>query len=240
MIETLSCLIIMQDKLINAGYCIHLPTRNDRLQHIQTQVIEHSNTLRDILEIYPAVNGAELSLNDSRCNILHPLAYKELAGDVKARWGLGMTLGGFGLILTYINILSEIVEAGKSAIILEDDIDICEDFDDKFTNATYYIPDDADVVYIGWSGKEGKIYTVQKVNEYINLPIGKLYGTFGLILTPSGAEKILRFLSKNVRYQIDTLLISNYKSLNVYMTDERLIIHPKRNTGIGKSDIQIR
>ena len=118
--------------------------------------------------------------------------------------------------------------------ILEDDIKLTSNFQNKFLNIFQQLKNNNwDLVYLGhhlrnlndkeYAYDSNIIPTIQKMNVYQSFQLS-LGGTIGYLITKSGAQKLLDFISETGSTNcIDTLQQKSANILNVYYCNPHLI-----------------
>lgn len=120
---------------------------------------------------------------------------------------------------------------------MEDDITLDPDFSAKVKEYEKDAPADADIIFLGYH-KNTFQKKFKKVNDTFGVP-SKIYGLFGYVITPSGANKLLNIFP--ITKQIDTEISNNFKNLNVYAVyPDKKIIHSDLSQSADEfgSDIQ--
>lgn len=144
-----------------------------------------------------------------------------------------------GCAMSHIKIYEDIINKGyKNALILEDDIYICNDFYDVLNKAFEELPEDYDILYLGALGlaSKEKYYDVniilklfKKKKKYINnnkfknifVPEFPL-GTHAYIISNKGCKILLKYLIK-IYFHIDWLINLNINKLNIYLTNKKIV-----------------
>lgn len=205
--------------MVKYCYYINLETRPDRKYLIEGE-LKKSKHLADIYERFPAVDGREIHPRDKRVEgLLTENAICDILSDNVSAWGLSMTSGGMGVMLSYIDLFKKISELDSPAITFEDDIILADNFDERLEQTLKELPEDFDLCYLGYGdvNAEG-----EKVSDFLSIPKGRVYCLPALIVSPEGAKKMLDFL-KNLDNQIDTTIFLNFNKLNVYITNEKIV-----------------
>lgn len=205
--------------MVKYCYYINLDSRPDRKYLIEGE-LKRSKYLGGIYERFPAIDGRTIHPRDENvCEYLTENAICDILSDNVSAWGLSMTSGGMGVMLSYIELFKKISELDSPAITFEDDIIIKENFDEKLGEVLEELPNDFDICYLGYGDvdAEGVHYS-----ENLDIPKGRVYCLPALIVSPNGAKKMLGFL-KNLDNQIDTTIFLNFKKLNVFITKEKIV-----------------
>ena len=145
--------------------------------------------------------------------------------------------GGVGCAISHKKILDIIIENKyEDTLILEDDIEIVDNFDTLFENIE--LPNDYDMFYLGYHSAPNS----QDYNKNIN-KCHRIYGTFGIIISLEGAKKLVNELKifNPLNYALDTAYFYNISpsNINKYCAkfDKCLIYHMEQNAVDNPSDI---
>lgn len=208
-------------------YCINLVNHQNRKNHILN--IFGSNNVQFI----DAINGNQFKKMTKK-ELLNnfPLTEKGINTlfDTNKEHGHDMTYGGLGLILTCQKFWKTIKEP---TLIIEDDIDIDENFNKKLKNTLKYLPDNWDILYLGYY-HDPRIKQITNNLENNIWTANRVYGLYGYIIHPRYCSKLL----KNIfpcDYQIDTMINKENKFSNTYIVYPPIIHHPN----MFKTSIQI-
>jgi len=201
---------------------LNLDRRSDRLETFQNQIL-NSKIIQKGYSRYSAIDGSSLS-DIVLKSIVTDFAYDGIINNKKTK-GLYMSRGGAGLALTYKNIFEV---CNKITILLEDDILIDTDFDTKLVSAIKELPQDWDILYLGWHKSKRVVF--KEITENLNEVSGQVNGTYAWVINKQSAKKLLNLYPLN--YQIDTCIYLD-KNLKKYCLKES-IVHKL----ISKSDIQ--
>jgi GR25 family glycosyltransferase involved in LPS biosynthesis len=201
---------------------VNLDKRTDRWNTFCKQA-EKSKLIKENYSRYSAIDGSLLSEFTIQ-SLVTPTAYRDIKNNRPTR-GLYLSKGGVGLAKTYYDILTNCVD---NTLILEDDIIIDKDIDNKLFKSLKDLPEDWDMLYVGWYNSPSLKISILTPN--IGRISGQINGTQGWIINPNSAKKILEIFP--LSYQIDTE-IYRHKSLNKYCTINPLITRLN-----SKSDIQ--
>lgn len=196
--------------MFNKIFYINLAHRTDRNNNI-IQQLKQLNLLH-IVERIDAVNGKNLDINTICCRLItHKGKYDVFYGKSN---GLLLTKGAIGCALSHYKIYQKIVSENiPAALILEDDININNNFYNILQSYNQYIPKDYDILYVGYH--DGCIKYFTPTNNQFYTKSSLVWGTFGYIVTRCGAEKLLKIFPIN--HQIDSEISINFNKINAYV-----------------------
>ena len=222
-------------KLIPKFY-INLERRSDRNKYM----MEYKNTFSYLsnLQRINACDGMSIKNIDDLPNNVTVAGNQKINIINKSSVNGGMlSYGGLGCAISHKKILDLIIENSyEDTLILEDDIEIVDNFDTLFS--VIEIPSDYDMFFIGYHSAPNS----QNYNSKIN-KCHRIYGTFGVIISLQGAKKLVNEIKvfNPLRYALDTAYYHNLppSKINKYCLkpDKRLIHHMKQNTEENPSDI---
>ena len=221
--------------MIEKCYYINLDKRSDRRIHIESE-LNRSKILNGMVERFSAVDGMKIHPRSIEPGILTENAIDDILAPTISNWGLSITQGGLGVILTYSSLFNEIKNSNKVTITFEDDIILSKDFDDRLEKITKELPSNFDICYLGYSEipVELKYYS-----ENLRIPRGRVLCLPGLIISPAGAKKLLNII-KNLDNQIDTALMLNFDKLNVYVSSDKIVKIPNKMGSNIQGDINCK
>ena len=138
-----------------------------------------------------------------------------------------LTLGAIGCYLSHTNIWKDIINSNiDSALILEDDIIIPNNFNYLLNDNIKYIPDDYDIILLGCNCLD-----CIKYNKYRK--VNRFWLTHSYIITKKCIVKIYDKMFP-VKQQIDSELSDLSDIINIYALNKNIV-----NQYPNKSDIQI-
>lgn len=183
-------------------YCINLEHRHDRWENCEKQF----NKFNITVEKFNAVNGKEETPN-----------------------GVGKLMPGeVGVIRSNFNVIKDAKEKGyKSIVIFEDDVELCENFNEKFMNYYDMVPKDWCFLYMGGNHVGG----VSMINENIG-KMNHTYAIHAICVKEDLYDHILEML-KEERVQVDVTYAQLQKIFPSYVIRPHLAWQKD-----GYSDIQ--
>jgi len=206
--------------LLDVKYCfyINLQRRPDRRKFIESQ-LEKSPFLKGIFQRFEAVDGLNVNPRDLEEGFLTENAIEDILSEEVVAWGLSMTQGALGVLLTYRKLFERISGLDSCAILFEDDVEIDGCFDEKLKDILSELPDDFDYCYVGRGEDE---IQHEQYSQSLVVPKGVITCLPSLIVSPAGAKKLLERL-KGVDHQIDSFMYMKREGLNVFCSKQRLV-----------------
>jgi len=186
--------------MINRCYYLNLERRPDRKLFIEGE-LNKSQILKDIYERFEAVDGYKVNPRDVESGLLSDNSIEDVLMDTVTAWGLSLTQGGLGVLLSYKKLFEKISESDSPVITFEDDTHIIDDFDFYLEKIVNELPDDFDLCYLGYG--EIKL-DVEKYSENLSKPKGIITCLPSLLISPKGAKNLLDIL-KNVDNQMEIM-----------------------------------
>ena len=175
-------------------FILNLPQASSRKIHMQSMLSKFNNINYEFID---AVVGSDLSFDE-----LNALYDDKKSNELLSR---SLTKGEIGCALTHLKIYKKIVdEKIDEAVILEDDITICENFI-KIINQKKYFPLNWEIILLGHGDsrvtkrggythffKKYKLSPEYKLARFVSIA----YGTVGYIINYKGAKKLLEKIEK--------------------------------------------
>lgn len=206
-------------------YCISIDGEKTRQQHIRN--LFDASELKNCLQIFNAVNGKKIDIRIISNQIITQSARNDIESLKQQHYGISLTYGSLGCALSHYLIYKECAKSTKPFLIFEDDISIDKtQFDtqlDDIIKNTIKLRLVYDILYLGLH----KLQCLKKhhvLSEFLCKPSGCMYGTFGMIVTPYGAKKILDIVFP-LTYQIDGSIARNSSKLNILATIDDIVDH---------------
>jgi len=199
------------NNIIDKIYCVNLDCDHERFKYVKQQ-FEKLN-----LEVtrFPGILGSEIKPGD------YPEYIK------KDSWLLKNKCGSVGCYLSHIKIWDEILESENinQALILEDDIDLDIDFNQKLEKYYQQVPDNWDLIYLGTGKMKGNNITKKIMKPKVGNYIGYNNGTFGYIIKKSSIHKLKKLILPIDHKTIDYVIRSNFGKIKGYFFINKIIIH---------------
>jgi len=137
--------------------------------------------------------------------------------------------GAIGCTLSHINIWKEFVKSNIGSdklVVLEDDMDVVDDFKNKLKNYVNHLPSDFDISQIYLSDtNERNNSNVRKINDFVETGYPQ-NGTVGYIISKTGAKKLLKH-SLPMYEAIDVMIKDAIRENKIisYVPTEKLVLH---------------
>jgi GR25 family glycosyltransferase involved in LPS biosynthesis len=147
------------------------------------------------------------------------------------------TNGIIGCGISHLKIYEDVINNNyNNVLILEDDVYFEDDFHSILNNALEELPNDYDILYIGYFGLSSKdtyydhnyffkIFSNKKTEKNIfkNLFCPEFpLGTHAMIISNKGCKKILQYMNK-IYWHIDWQISFNNKDFNTYATNKKIV-----------------
>lgn len=208
--------------LFSKIYIINLDREKNRYDYILSEFINKNSTLISNIQRFSAIDGRLIDINKIDNTTVTPTARRDILNKKQRIYGVSMTFGALGCALSHKKICEMCVEENntKPYLIFEDDIILDNNFDNHLLNLMNELEKiQYDIVYLGFHQIPHAKQT--RINDVLSQPSGLICGTFGLILSPSGAQKILSIFPLN--YQIDSSISHNLKNFNAYCHTSQIV-----------------
>lgn len=181
-------------KLINSYfdkiYCINLDRRPDRWQDCQYEFEKHDI----IVERFSAVDGKAL-------------------GQISS-----LLPGQIGCLISQLNIIKKAKELGLSSVmILEDDVEFCENFSIKFNECMNLMPENWNMIFLG----ANHIQRPNKINEKI-YKLNYSYSAHCYAINNNMFDLLINNLS-SLNHPLDVIYANMQSSINAYVVNPHLV-----------------
>jgi GR25 family glycosyltransferase involved in LPS biosynthesis/glycosyltransferase involved in cell wall biosynthesis len=207
---------------IDDAYVINLDKRPDRMEKLYGSNPE----LKDRVQRISAVNGREMTLTPRIARMFKPHDFF---------WKKAIMGCALSHLTLWWQLLTERPEI-ENYLILEDDVKLQPNWQDRWNEAKGYIPEDYDVVYLGGilpPNRAGFEHTKEKVNNYFSrVAPNQFFGqrtpnryfhwcAYAYVLSRAGAQKILQRLMDSNGYwtSADHMICNPVDEMNLYFLD---------------------
>jgi len=171
-------------------------------------------------ERFSAVSGKNIDINTIDDSIITQNARDSIVSLKQRVFGISLTYGSLGCALSHKKIWEECMMSSKPYLIFEDDIIPHSNFNFLFNQVTDQLSSiDYDIFYIGYNEIPG--FKKAKIDNVISKPSGLITGTYGYIVSPKGASKLLSIFP--LTKQIDSSISDNLHKFNVYCSTTKLV-----------------
>lgn len=187
---------------IDKIYVINLERRKDRLDNFKKELSKKSDINFDDITVFKAIDGKQLAPTKQLKTLTNGNDY-------------GYRSGVIGVALSHYDLWREIMGQHyiKRAVIFEDDVELAENFTDKWNNLAKNIPDDCHLLLLNPANyrKADKSKFV-KVNNYFTKQFDSGYGAYSYMITPNMARKYVEYIEKNGLYRsIDGMMMDIFR-----------------------------
>ena len=196
---------MLLDKIIY----INLERRPDRNKNVIDQLTKLN--LIQMAERFNAIDGSTLNLDKIDSSIIT----KQGIDDAKKSEIIYkfLTPGAIGCAMSHRAIYQKIINENiQRCLILEDDITIDENFNEKIKDIENEISYDYDLFFLGYhinASLKGNIYWQSDNTKKFS----QIYGLFSYIVTQEGAKKLLDLFP--ISLQIDSVISENSDKINI-------------------------
>ena len=203
---------------------INLATAKNKNEYFLEQISQSKLVNRAVR--FEAVNGKNIDLRLIENDIITDSARRDILNKNQRTYGVSLTYGSLGCALSHYLLYQELQLENKPCLVFEDDIVIDKEFDDKLTKILAEIAIlnlNYDIFYLGLYDLPSLIKN-QNISNLIYKPQGLTCGTYGMIVTPSGAKNILKKVFP-INVQIDSAISVKKQDLKVYASKENIVGH---------------
>lgn len=214
-------------------YYINLEEDIDKKIYFENEI--NKSILSKYCTRFKGVSGKYIDLRLIDNNIISGRARKDIQDQYQRVYGVSLTYGALGCALSHRLIYQECANGIKPFLVFEDDIILHKDFDYKLQEIIDLLINDHyifDIIYLGYN--EIANFSKTRINTVLSKPSGLITGTYGYILSPSGAKKILNTIFP-LDCQIDSSISNNLDKLIIYCSTIKLI---EANTSFGSKTQQ--
>jgi len=210
-------------------YYINLDEDDNKKKYFQTEIAK-SRFLSEKAKRYSAVIGKYIDIRLISDSIITERARTEIMSKNQKIFGISLTYGSLGCAMSHYLIYQECKGRHKPFLILEDDIIISTDFDNQllvFLNEIESNKLEYDIIYLGFNEIPG--FNKKILNNVVSKPTGFITGTYGMIVSNKGADKILKEVFP-LNQQIDSSISHNLEKFDVLCPTQKIV---KVNLGFG-------
>lgn len=204
-------------------YLLNLDRDKNRLLSAKQQL--DNSILKNNITRFTAVDGRYIDINSIPDNIISDTAKQDILQDKQRIYGVSMTYGSLGCAISHWLIFKEAKDFKKPIMVFEDDIILNKNFDSSLKRIILSLKNnkfiDFDMVYLGYHNIPSAKST--RIDNVLSKPSGLICGTYGYILSPLGASKLLSNIFP-LTYQIDSSISHNLHKLNVFSSTNHLLI----------------
>jgi glycosyl transferase family 25 len=200
-------------------YFINLDEDTNKRIYFEKEISK--STLAKKCKKYTAVIGKYLDIRLVPSEIITESAKQDVIQRKQKVYGISLTYGSLACALSHYFIYKECSGANKPYLIFEDDIIIDNKFDSDLSQVINHITDkDYDIVYLGYNEIGG--FAKTKINDVLSEPRGLITGLYGYIVSPSGAEKLLKSVFP-LNKQIDSSISDNSELFSLYCSTKNIV-----------------
>lgn len=193
---------------------VNLNRRSDRWENMKKQLEQRLRIIP--FSRYEAVDGKLVEWSRKLQCLFAPNDYRMRRGIV-------------GCALSHIKILKDCVKHDNTVIVLEDDVELVEDFESHVLKLNEKMKKmDWDLIYLGHTLRPGVDQPLENgcfkrnTRESIRYSLG---GTGGYMINPNGAKRLLDFIEKNgMTNAIDTIQQLFANDGNVFYVNPRMVL----------------
>lgn len=198
-------------EFIDNIYIINLEKRKDRWEECQVEINKYNLPLDKITRI-------EGILYDGDINNDIFIAHRK-----RKRRNLHYCKSAFGCKQSHLSILEKHKDdKDKNILILEDDFELCDDFNNKFNNIIKDLKNvkNYKICYIGYSYNK-KLSIYEKITSNLGF-IKNIYGTQGYIINSNFINELLQFCN-DCKFEIDVCYSKLQKKTKLHSSNEIII-----------------
>lgn len=180
----------LSDEIIN-GFYLNLSKRIDRKDKMGIEL----NKTKHLITRFEAIDGNTITDLNGFVGSIKNSEYKQYA--------------------TYLSHLNMLKIASKNkwdkVIILEDDITLSNDFDDRLDKLIKELPTDWKMVYLGFNSQKNT--TINKINQWV-YSVNNVYGCFGMLINGNFLEELISTIENHktvIDEVIHKIILPNHK-----------------------------
>lgn len=210
-------------------YYINLEEDKHKKTYFEKEITK-SSFLSSTCKRYDAVIGRYLDIRLVPNSIITDKAKNDIIAKKQKTYGISLTYGSLACALSHHLIYQECQNAHKPFLVLEDDIIIDENFDSDLLQIMKHAVNSGmqyDILYLGCNEIPG--FHKKIIDDILSKPMGLITGTYGYILSNSGAKKLLNTIFPLYK-QIDSC-ISDHRDKFDLLCSTKKIVHVKTDFG---------
>jgi GR25 family glycosyltransferase involved in LPS biosynthesis len=200
-------------------YVVNLLSDISKKQFFIEQV--KGKVVEDQYEFFEAVDGTNIDINTIDDTIITKYARESVTSKKQKIFGISLTYGALGCALSHKQIWEECQNCSKPFLVFEDDAIFHKQFNTIFPNVCKKLKDlKYDLFYIGYNEIPG--FKKKTIDLVLSKPSGLITGTYGYIVSPIGAYKLLNTIFP-LNKQVDSSISDNLSKLDVFCSTLKLI-----------------
>lgn len=199
-------------------YYVNLLADADKNEYFLKEI--QKTELAGLCERFEAVDGRKIKIEDIGSDIITESARASIISQKQRVYGISLTYGSLGCALSHKKIWEECSQGNKPYLIFEDDIIVRPSFNNQFPKIIDKLQVlNFDLFYLAYNNIPGLRKTT--IDAVITKPAGLITGTYGYIVSPKGAQKLLNIFPINK--QIDSSISDNASKLDIYSATQKII-----------------
>lgn len=221
--------MIQLNKFFDKIYYINLQEDKNKKEYFEKEIAK-SSFLQSHCHRYEAVVGKYLDIRLVPDTIVTTRAKNDIIAQKQKTYGISLTYGALACALSHNLIYQECQNAKKPFLVLEDDIIIDNTFDNDLVQLLEEVTHNDikyDILYLGCNEIPG--FQKKIINDVISEARGLITGTYGYIVSNTGAKKLLETIFPLYK-QIDSCISDNAHKLKLFCSTKKLI-HVKTDFG---------
>jgi GR25 family glycosyltransferase involved in LPS biosynthesis len=204
------------------NYYINLDEDKNKKVYFEKEV-KKSKFLSKTCKRYEAVVGKFLDIRLVPDYIVTNKAKNDIIAKKQRVYGISLTYGSLACALSHHLIYQECQDSHKPFLVLEDDIIINENFDNDLARVLEEIEVNNhifDILYLGCNEIPG--FQKKVINNIVSKPRGLITGTYGYVLSNTGAKKLLNTIFPLYK-QIDSCISDNVDKFDLLCSTRKIV-----------------
>lgn len=200
-------------------YYINLDEDSNKKEYFEKEITK--SCISKVCKKYPAIAGKHLDIRLVPEGFISESAKIDILLKQQKTYGVSLTFGSLGCALSHYFIYKECGQSQKPFLIFEDDIIIDSSFDKNLDNILKDInTQQFDILYLGYNEIPG--FNKAKFSTYLSKPSGLITGMYGYVLSPIGAQKLIKYIFP-LDKQIDSSISHNLDKFNVFCSSNKIV-----------------